>query len=76
MEVFLKAFVNLEKKNWARPLAIVKRAYNSAKDATTETRLFESNFEFNPQIFCEEDVGVGSKFKSAEILCQELRDLF
>lgn len=47
MEVYLRAFVSLEGKNWA----VVEPAYNNAKDASTETSLFESNFEFSPRVF-------------------------
>lgn len=73
MAVFLGAFVNFEQENWARLLAMVELAYNNAKNASPETSLFKSNYEFNPRVFFEENLDVRSKTKAAEILCQELR---
>lgn len=39
MEVYLKAFVNLEGKNWA----VVEPAYNNAKDASTSSNRTSSS---------------------------------
>lgn len=52
---------------------MVELAYNNAMNASTEPSLFESNREFIPRVFFEENADVRSKSnKSAEILCQAL----
>lgn len=76
MEVYLRAFVNLEGKNWARPLAVVELAYNNAKDASTETSLFESNFKFSPRVFSKRMSMSGRSLNSLRLFAKSSETFF
>ena len=75
MEAYLQAFVNFEKNNWARLLAMAKFAYNNAKNASTGHIPFELNCGYYPWMLYEEKVYPRSKLKSADEQSAELRKL-
>ena len=75
IEVYLRAFVNLEQNDWVRLLPMAEYAYNNAKNASTDHMPFELNFGYHPCISFEEDIGPCSRLKSADELANELKDL-
>ena len=54
---------------------MAKFAYNNAKNASTSHTLFELNCGYHFQMSYEEEVDPRSKFKSADKLSAELREL-
>ena len=50
-------------------------AYNNAKNASTGYTSFKLNCGYHPRIFYEEDVDPYSRFKAANVLTEELRNL-
>ncbi len=56
MEVYLRAFVNYEKDDWARLLPMAEFAYNNAKNVSTDHTPFELNCGFHPRASYERDV--------------------
>ena len=75
IEAYFQAFINFEQNNWARLLPIAEFAYNDAKNASTGHTPFELNCGYHPRISYKDDVDPHSKFKSADELSAELREL-
>ncbi len=75
MEAYLRAFVNWEQDDWARLLPIAEFAYNNAKNASTGHTPFKLNCGYHPRVSFEEDVDPRSRFRSADELAEELREL-
>ena len=75
MEAYLRAFVNFKQNDWARLLLMAEFAYNNAKNASTGYTLFELNCGYHPRVSYEEDINPRSKFKSADDLANDLREL-
>ena len=75
MEAYLRAFINCEQNDWARLLPMAEFAYNNAKNASTGHIPFELNCEYHLGVFYEEDINSRFKFKSADELLAELREL-
>ncbi len=50
-------------------------AYNNAKNANTGHIPFELNYSYYPRVFFEEDVNPRSRFRFANELTKELREL-
>ena len=75
MEAYLKAFVNWEQNNWARPLPMAKFAYNNAKNASTSHTLFGLNCSYYPRVSFEEDIDPCSGSRSPNKLVEELKEL-
>ena len=75
IEAYLRAFVNFKKNDWARLLLIAEFAYNKAKNASTGYTPFELNCGYHPCVSYEKDINSCSKFKSADDLVSELREL-
>lgn len=75
IEVYLWAFVNFKQNDWARLLPMTKFAYNNAKNASTSHTSFKLNYGYHLWISYKEKVDFHSKFKSADKLLIELREL-
>ena len=75
MEAYLRVFVNYEQDNWARLLLMAEFAYNNAKHASMGYTPFEFNCRYHPRVSYEEDVDPRSRFKAANELTEELRNL-
>ena len=75
MEVYLRAFVNFEQNDWARLLPMAEFAYNNAKNASIGHTPFELNCGYHPRMSYKEEVDPHSKWKSADKLSAELREL-
>ena len=54
---------------------MAKFVYNNAKDASIGHTPFELNYGYHPRILYQEDVNPRSRFKSADELLAELREL-
>ena len=63
MKVYLQAFVNFEKNNWARLLPIAEFVYNNAKNTSTGHTPFELNCSYHPRMSYKEEVNPRSKSK-------------
>ena len=75
MEAYLRAFVNYEQDNWARPLSMAKFAYNNAKHASMGYMPFKLNCRYHLCIFYKEDIDPRFRSKAADELIEELRNL-
>ncbi len=73
--MYLKAFVNWEKDNWARLLPMAKFAYNNSKNASIDHTPFEFNYGYHPRVSFKEDVDSRLRSRSANQLVEELREL-
>ena len=68
-------FVNFEQNDWAKFLPRAEFAYNNAKDTSISHMPFELNCGYYSRMSYEEKVDFHSKFKSADKLSAELREL-
>ena len=75
IEAYLRVFVNFEQNNWARLLLIAEFVYNNAKNTSTNHTHFELNCSYHPRMSYEEEVDPCSKYKLANKLSAELREL-
>ena len=75
IEAYLKAFVNFKQNDYANLLPMAELAYNNAKNARSGHMPFELNCGYHPRLFYEEDIDICFKFKSADKLLAELREL-
>ena len=75
IEIYLRAFVNYKKDNWARLLLMVEFAYNNAKHASMEYTSFELNCKYHLYVSYKENVEPHSRSKVADELIEELRNL-
>ena len=75
MEAYLRAFVNFEQNNWARPLPMAEFAYNNANNASTGHTPFELNCDYHLHMSYKEDIDPWSKSKSVDNLLSELWEL-
>ncbi len=75
MEVYLRVFVHWEQDDWARLLPMAEFAYNKTKKTSTGHTPFELNYGYHPRVSCEEDVNSRSRFRSANELAEELKEL-
>ena len=75
MEAYFRAFVNYKKDNWARLLLIAEFAYNNAKHASMGYTPFELNYRYHSHVLYKEKVDPRSRFKVANELTKELRNL-
>ena len=72
---YLRVFINYEQNNWARLLPMAEFAYNNTKYASMGYTPFELNYKYYPRIFYKEDVDSCSRFKAANELTKEFRNL-
>ena len=56
MEVYLRAFINIEQNNWAQLLSMAKFTYNNAKNASSGYTFFELNYRYHPWVSYKEDL--------------------
>ena len=75
MKAYLRSFVNFKQGNWTKLLPMVEFAYNNIKNASTSHIPFKLNCGYHCWMSYEEDVNSYSKFKSANKLSKELREL-
>ena len=75
MEVQFQFFVNFEQNDWARLLPMAKFAYNNAQNASSGYTYFELNYGYNVKMSYKDNVNLCSKFKSADKLSIELKEL-
>ena len=75
MEAYLRALINYEQNDWARPLPMAEFAYNNAKNASIGHTLFQLNCRFHLRSSYKKDVDLCSRLKTADELATELRDL-
>ena len=75
IEAYLWALVNFEWNNWARLLPMAEFAYNNTKNGSIGHTLFKLNCGYHSQISYEEEVDSCFKFKLADELSAELREL-
>ncbi len=75
MEVYLRAFVNGEQDDWARLLPIAEFAYNNAKNASIGHTPFKLNWGYHAKVSFEEDIDPCLRFRSANELAEELKEL-
>ena len=75
MEAYFRTFINFKQNDWARFLSIAEFVYNNAKNTSTGHMLFELNCGYHSRISYKEEVDPYSKFKSADKLSAELRNL-
>ena len=75
IKAYLRAFVNFEQNDCARLLPMAKFADNKLKNVSTGHTSFKLNYGYYPWVFYEKDINPYSKFKSADKLSAELREL-
>ncbi len=75
MEAYLRVFVNWEQDDWLRLLPMAEFAYNNAKNASIGHTPFKLNCGYHPRVSFKEDVNPRSRFRSANELTKELREL-
>ncbi len=75
MEAYFRPFVNWEQDDWARLLPMTEFAYKNAKNASTGHTLFELNYGYHLRVSFEEEIDLCSRFRSANDLAEELREL-
>lgn len=75
IKTYLQAFLNWEQNDQAKLLPIVKFAYNNAKNMTTDHISFEFNCNYHLFISFEDETNPCLKFRSANKLAKELRNL-
>ena len=75
MEAYLCFFVNFKQNNWAKFLLMAEFAYNNAKNASSSHTLFRLNYSYHLQMLYKDEVNPYSKFKSADNLSAELKEL-
>ena len=75
IEAYFKAFVNYKKDNWARFLPMAEFAYNDAKHTSMGYMPFELNCGYHPRVSYKEDVDSHFRYKTADELTKELRNL-
>ena len=75
METYLQAFVNFKQNNWVKFLPMAEFAYNNVKNASFGHTSFKLNCGYHLQILYKDNVNPCSKFKSANNLSVELKEL-
>lgn len=75
MEAYLRAFVNREQNNWAKPLLIVVFAFNNTKNAITGHIPFELNCRFQTRALFKKDANLYFRFRLANKRADELKEL-
>ena len=75
IKVYFRVFVNWEQNNWAKLLPITEFVYNNTKSTSTGHTLFKLNYVYHPRVLFEEDINFYLRFRSANKLAEELREL-
>ncbi len=75
IEVYLREFVSLNRRDWVRLLPMVEFAYNNTKNTITGYTSFKFNCSYHPRVLFKEDVNSCSRSCSANKLAKELREL-
>ena len=75
MEAYFRAFINWEQDDWVRLLLMAEFAYNNTKNANIGHTPFELNCGYHPRMSFKEDVDARLKFRFADKLIGELKDL-
>ena len=75
MKAYLQAFVNFKQNNCAKRLPIAEFAYNNAKNTSTNHMSFKLNYSYHPWMSYKKKFDPRSKFKLAEKLSAELKEL-